>query len=546
MNRYSYGPWNGQSAEQGVPLQDVFDKFAEKLLSTSDASLALKKMLQEGLSSGSQSERIKGLNDLLRDLEKECEKYTRKFNLDSALQDLRTSLENILQKESQAVDDHYRKQMTEELLKTGRLHEQERRTRKDFLASLPQRASLAVERLREYDFLSEEAQREFDELLQNLETIQKLEAFKRRHGWQFYGESSLTLEEATRLIAQFERITKLKDALREGNLDEVDMVSLVDFLGTESAETFSALTSILSTLEQSGYVYRDAQQLKLTPQGIRKIGERALTSIYTSLRKERLGRHRMERKGQGDLNFQETEKHSFGSPFYMNFSETFKNAIRRSGPSLPVQLSPEDMMVYQLEETVMCSTALLVDMSWSMSQEEKFTAAKKVCLALHSLIKQKFSKDKLFIVGFHTYAEELMYQNLPTLEINYSDPFTNIQDGLRLAREKLHKKGGPNKQIILVTDGQPTAYYTGSDLHIEWPIFGISPNALQYTLDEVRRCTQKGITISVFMLDESQELVSFVEKIIHLNRGRAFFTSPDNLGRYVLLDYLQGKRAYVG
>jgi uncharacterized protein with von Willebrand factor type A (vWA) domain len=170
-----------------------------------------------------------------------------------------------------------------------------------------------------------------------------------------------------------------------------------------------------------------------------------------------------------------------------------------------------------------------------------------VAVAMDHLIRTRYPKDYFFIVGFYTRARELRVHELPELSWNMSDPFTNLQDGLRAAQRLIDRHPSPNSQIIVITDGQPTAYFVGQELHVEWPsgYGGISPRANRETLREVQRVTAKGITINTFMLDDAPELMRFVESMTRINRGRAFYTTPGQIGEYIMVDYMQRKRQRV-
>ena len=182
-------------------------------------------------------------------------------------------------------------------------------------------------------------------------------------------------------------------------------------------------------------------------------------------------------------------------------------------------------------------------MSWSMSWEGRFVAAKKVALAMETLVRTRFPHDYFGMVGFYTKAVELTARTLPEATWSMGDPFTNLQDGLRMAGRLLQRHAGRNQQIIVITDGQPTAYYVGGQLHCEWPMAmgGVSRRAAEATLGEVARLTRRGVTINTFMLDDSAGLRAFVDEMTRMNRGRALYTRPDQLGSYLMVDYLGRK-----
>jgi uncharacterized protein with von Willebrand factor type A (vWA) domain len=177
-----------------------------------------------------------------------------------------------------------------------------------------------------------------------------------------------------------------------------------------------------------------------------------------------------------------------------------------------------------------------------MAHDGKLQAARKVVLALDSLIRSRFPRDTLHIVGFATHARVLAPEELPHVTYALGDPFTNMQDGLRLAEKLLHRDRGRNRQIILITDGEPSAFCRDGALHIDYPP---SPETFFETMAEVGRLTRKGITINTFMLDTQPPLVRFIEQMTAANRGRAFFSTPHSLGEYLLVDYVAHRRHMI-
>ena len=218
------------------------------------------------------------------------------------------------------------------------------------------------------------------------------------------------------------------------------------------------------------------------------------------------------------------------------------NAVRRAGSGVPVRLSPDDFEVIETEALTRSATVLLLDLSLSMPMRDNFVPAKKMAMALHTLISTRFPRDYLGLVGFSEVARVIEPEDLPTVSWDYVYG-TNLQHGLILARKMLaHQQG--TKQIILVTDGEPTAHVipydggVGYDVYFNYPPV---PETLEVTLAEVMRCTRAGITINTFLLDPDRGLQGFVEQLSRINRGRTFATSPDELGDYVLVDFLAHK-----
>ena len=215
------------------------------------------------------------------------------------------------------------------------------------------------------------------------------------------------------------------------------------------------------------------------------------------------------------------------------------NSIVRGSSGIPVNMKAEDFEVYRPEQVSQASTVLMIDLSLSMAMRGNFVAAKKVALALDSLIRTKFPRDSLCIVGFSTYAREVKSEGLSSLNWDEFDPYTNIQHGLVWARKLLSRTPGGTKQIILISDGEPTAHMEGGQLFVQYPP---SARTIRETLKEVKRCTHMGILINTFALDRNTYLVDFVDQMTRINRGRVFYTSPDRLGQYILVDYFSNRQ----
>jgi len=254
-------------------------------------------------------------------------------------------------------------------------------------------------------------------------------------------------------------------------------------------------------------------------------------------RKRPAGRHELERAGVGNEHAHDHKPYEFGDPFHLNVQETVKNAIWRAGAGTPVRLSPDDFEVERTEMLTRSSTVLLLDVSLSMPMRDNFLPAKKVAMALHALITSQFPRDYFGLVSFGRVAREVKPELLPEMSWDF-EWGTNMQHALLLARKQLARQSG-TKQIIMVTDGEPTAHIEGGEAYFQYPP---SPVTIEETLKEVMRCTREGIRINTFMLDESYYLRSFVERMMRMNKGRAFFTTPDTLGDYVLVDFLEQKR----
>ncbi|MGH7922581.1 MAG: VWA domain-containing protein, partial [Candidatus Dormibacteraceae bacterium] len=205
---------------------------------------------------------------------------------------------------------------------------------------------------------------------------------------------------------------------------------------------------------------------------------------------------------------------------------------------VPLRILPQDFQIDRTEHTTQASTVLMIDMSRSMFLRGCFLAAKKVAIALDSLIRSQFPRDNLYVVGFSNHAVELKPQALPSISLNDYVYGTNMQHGLQVARSLLRRHRG-NKQIVMVTDGEPTAHLEGGQVFFAYPP---TFRTIQQTLQEVQRCTRDRIVINTFMLERGAYLADFINQVTRINRGRAFFVSPEHLGEYVLVDYVAGRQ----
>jgi uncharacterized protein with von Willebrand factor type A (vWA) domain len=297
-------------------------------------------------------------------------------------------------------------------------------------------------------------------------------------------------------------------------------------------------------MTDAGLIDQREGRFELTPKGIRRIGQQALADLFDQLDEDRVGTHRTSWTGQGHDREEITKPYEFGDPFNLDLSRTVHNAVRRAGSGLPVRLTPDDFEVVETEALTRSATVLLLDLSLSMPMRDNFVPAKKMALALHTLITSRFPRDYLGVVGFSEVARTIEPEDLPTVSWDYVYG-TNLQHGLILARSMLAHQPG-TKQVILVTDGEPTAHLVplsqgmGYDVFFNYPPV---PETLEVTLAEVLRCTRAGITINTFLLDPDRGLRGFVEQLSRINHGRTFATSPGELGDYVLVDFLHHRTA---
>src|SRR5438477_2752256 len=334
----------------------------------------------------------------------------------------------------------------------------------------------------------------------------------------------------------------LTSAASPGALADVDIERARDLLGDDGARSLERLAELAKMLEEAGLIEQREGRYELTPRGMRKIGANALDDLFSKLAKDKMGKHEVDPTGVGHERSYETKPYEFGDPFNLSIERTVRNALQRTGGGVPVRLSADDFEVERTETLTRSSTVLMLDLSLSMPMRDNFLAAKKVAMALHSLISTQFPRDFLGIVGFSEVARELQPQQLP--EVSWDFVYgTNMQHAFLISRRILARQSG-TKQIIMVTDGEPTAHLLpDGEVFFNYPPVR---ETVEATLKEVARCTREGIRINTFMLDANSYLRNFVEQLTRMNRGRAFFTTPETLGSYVLVDFIEQKKALRG
>ena len=298
-------------------------------------------------------------------------------------------------------------------------------------------------------------------------------------------------------------------------------------------------------LEDEEIVRREKGRFKLTHKGEQKIRTESLKLIFNNLKKGPLGEHAVPREGMGSKEYlPERRSFQFGDEIGdIDFRESFYNTLKRAGPE-KLSLAEDDLRVQEVESSTSCATVLLLDISHSMILygEDRITPAKQVSLALTELIKTQFARDSLNLVLFGDEAVEVKLDELPYVEVG--PYYTNTKAGLQLARQILLRKKHPNKQIFLITDGKPSLI-AKSNGQIYRNSVGLDPVIVNRTLDEAVACRRKRITITTFMVTSDPYLQTFVKKLTELNKGRAYFTSPDNLGEYIFWDFVSNRRRKI-
>ncbi len=320
------------------------------------------------------------------------------------------------------------------------------------------------------------------------------------------------------------------------SLDDVDEEALRRTLGEPAVQDLRRLKRIEDMLEKAGLVQRRKGRLELTPRGARKMGERALGRVFERLKRDREGTHEARDPGGLAEPTGATRPWRFGDHGQIAVQRTVFNAVTRGGaPSgARVSIEPDDFELVEAEQRTETATALLLDLSFSMPLRGHLVHAKKMALALHSLIEGRYPHDTLYLIGFSDYARRLRPEDLaaPGFERTYG---TNMQHAFLMAGRLLAQHPRSQRQVIMVTDGEPTAHLEGEHAFFAWPP---EPETVRLTLAEAVRLAKSGVTLNVFMLDESEGLSRFMERLARLTSGRVFLMDDDRVGDFVLRDYV--------
>lgn len=305
------------------------------------------------------------------------------------------------------------------------------------------------------------------------------------------------------------------------------------------------LDEFFAQLMEQNIIGQDGEgNLVLGAGGERQIRRDALDEIFGGLEKSMSGSHSVANAGEGTERLTETRPYHFGDdPMSIDSIRSLQNAMKHNEPEGPIRIEEEDLEVFETEHNSGCATVVMIDISHSMILygEDRITPAKKVALALTELILTKYPKDAIDVLLFGDDAKQVPISEIPYVQVG---PFhTNTKAGLELAQQILRRRRHNNKQIFMITDGKPSALTENGRLYTN--SFGLDMKIVNRTLEEADRCRRAGIPITTFMLASDPMLVNFVEQLSKINRGRAFYSSPDRLGEYILADYIRNRRKFV-
>jgi len=469
--------------------------------------------------------------------------------------------------------DHARKQSEEKLKKHPELRDQ----LKD---AADRQSSDELYRLK-WDLVQETGQKDLgtsiSRMQKDLEDLNTLQEGQKR--FAFRGNQGLSRKEALELLRQMQDMEELKQSMKQaqanGDLFNFDLEKLARYLGPESYEEFlerreRIMENLRKLMEEQGQVVQDEDtgEMKLSPASVRRIGRRALEEIFSALKSDDTGANITAEEGEGEQVSTESRPLEFGDSIHaLDISSTLINTYIRTGSNRP---GFQDIEIFKSRGQARSATVVLLDMSGSMMRSDRFYYAKRMVLALDALIREDYKDDRLMVVGFGTFARSYTPADIPSLQpfpVTMFDPhirlrldasneesmafapqyFTNLQRGLSLSRKLLGSGETKNRQIILITDGVPTAHFEGSTLHINYPP---SPGDFDFALRETRAATDDGIVINTFLLTSDWEFSyfgdeSFIQQFAKQSEGRIFYPHPRQMDRMVLVDFIQNKKTLI-
>jgi Ca-activated chloride channel homolog len=403
------------------------------------------------------------------------------------------------------------------------------------------------------------------------ELVKRLGDFFLRSGFesQYYGISEFDPERSMEALREaILRALQEGDLLSDDKLGEELRKLLNRSDASNSQEVQDLLDKLIERLSNEGFINPQQPQItppnqvsargavgdplerktearfEITDKTIDFLGFKTLRDLLGSLGRSSFGRHDTRDMATGVETSGASRAYEFGDTLNLDVSETLFNAVRRDGAKVPIEIGYKDLMVHQCEYQSSCATVVMLDCSHSMILygEDRFTPAKRVAMALSHLIRTQFPGDTLHLVLFHDSAEEVPLNELARVQVG---PFyTNTREGLRMAQRILLRQRKDMRQIIMITDGKPSAL-TLEDGRIYKNAFGLDPFVVSETLEEVNKCKRANIMINTFMLATDYSLVNFVQKITQMCRGKAYFTTPQNLGQYLLMDFMQRKTRHI-
>ncbi len=602
MRIHRYTPWDGSQEIRFPTANDLLKQLSDTFLEEEGVRRALRSLMRRGFESDDGMRSVQGLRDLLQQAEEQKQDLLNKYSPDSfklspeesealsrKLNELAEKMETYHDKMRnfmERLSGKYAQNMDELAEKMRQAQERYQRLKERLGEQIDQRSmqqpqnltgpgapdlSQMLERLNRLldddDFLQnlpnmlDAAVEDLDNLLENLDSLGRQELQRLSDAmsqmeqleqlmnqYPFQGSQRMGMGEAGQVLGELRSLEQFLRWGRRGlgDVSDLDLEAMRELLGEEAYEQLKYLQGVEQMMVDAGYLVRTGSGLRLSPKGMRQLGDKALKEIFQLMNKNRWGQHASAKTGNQGMRLEDAQPYEYGNPLNIDIRKTFMQALEEGRTGVPVRIEPRDFHVYQHEFSTDTETVLLIDVSYSMLMNDALHAGKKVALALNRLIETKFPQDVLHLVAFRSNAKVIRTEDLPSIvAITYfMEHGTDIKEGLRFSRQLLGNNRATNRQIILITDGEPTACNVdrGGRLHSGWGSALLHERIVRETLKEVRRCTQSGIRINTFMLGMDYYRMGFVDRLTRMNTGRVFYTSPNEIGNYIVVDYLANKR----
>ena len=452
MSVFRYSRWDGTRKEFTLDNKSALDAMSELMMEGLSAQEALEWMQRMGFELAGLNMRVMGLDEIQMELREALRDLYNQYSMDDALPEMEERLNEILDREQGTVQN---------------TRGFESAAMNDFLDrrhTESPKLSDRIERFRDYDFQDAQAAQDFSELLAELDEMKELEDFLQQQGERFRGDEPADYEEAQEIRKQIQALENMMERLASGNLEGVSGEELAEMLGDAAADSFIMIRGLESQMRDGGLLRGEGDDLELTPRAIRQMGSSALADVYSMLKRDRAGEHDSSERGVAMPRPDETRPWEYGDSLDIDIVKTVINGVKRrvaegeAAAGAAVSLSVDDFEVRETDCLTQTTTILLLDLSWSMSWAGRFPAAKRVAMALDHLIRTRYPRDHFAVVGFSTQAREIPIGELPEVCWDMGDPFTNLQQGLMVAEDLIRKKPCSSPQILVITDGQPTAY----------------------------------------------------------------------------------------
>ncbi|MEE8398367.1 MAG: VWA domain-containing protein [Desulfobacterales bacterium] len=523
MKSYLFKRWDGSQELFSLKKKDIVDKFMENIMKGMTPNMSLAEMMWDGFDMAGMNFRVMGLEEMLRELQEQKQELFSTYNLEKAF-------------------DKPIEELTFSLADENMTRTQKGAQPTPSYDELPPGLLEKLKAMKDVEFMNPDSQNIADGWQERTDDIQDLHEFYGEYAHRFSGDQSLDFDEAIELMRQLQGLEQLQQQIAQGQFSKIDPEQMGKLLGEQAQRSFNIMLQLPQTVSDEGVVELNKYGFDMTPRGMRSLGELAFGKMNQHLKRDKQGGFQGNAPQTGEIEPDTSRPYEFGDRFDVDIPQTILKAVTNQHFSDgQIHLMPEDIQVRDREQMITSTTIVLLDLSWSMSWEGRFEAGKKVALALDHYIRTRFPKDKFHVVGFSTEARELRGNELALAVWDSYNPYTNLQGGLQLAMKLIKKSGNRNNRVIVITDGQPTAYYDDDRLYVELPPnqTGLSPNAAKATLAAVRRVTAQGMNIETFMLDDNPVLVEFTKQITKINRGRAVMCLPGELGELVVVQEIK-------